>query len=540
MNLDRVTGVGEPVPEMESRTDRAGLPGWLVWSCLGLALLAAAWLRLSAFGHSLVGDELSTLWIVRGNDLAGTLEFVSGDGEITPPLFFALAWLASKLGSAPEMVRLPSLLAGLASLPLYYLLGSRLFGRRAGRIALIVASLSPILVYFSAYGRAYGVLLFLLLASTVAMLRATDSGKARWWVLYALASALSMYAHYTAAFVLLAQLLWLLWSHPGSRKSALLANLGAAALFLPWLPSLLDDSDSPTTAILEALQGTGFEAKRIALEQLLFWQIEAGDWSMAGRWDALLIAAGVLLAVGIVLVRLLRDERTGRFRPGPNLVLALAIALATPIGALLLGLVSTDIFGGRNLGPSWVAIPLLLGALLAFCGRVWGSICLALVVAGLLVGSMQLADRDQTGFRYAAAAELVDRQAREGDAVLDASHLTPVPLTPLDAYLEFQGLQFPLGLQSGEPPFLPGTPVPDPARQWARAFVSPGRVFIVTLVGEETLAADGSLALGADTLEIPPGWRVADQTTFDGIYPLTVTVVERVPAGAAADDEETE
>lgn len=532
--------MGEEEPEIDPRDGAGRLPGRLVWALLAVAVAAGAWLRFSVFGQSLVGDELSTLWIVREHGLGGTLDFVAGDGEITPPLYFVLAWVSSRIDSAPEMVRLPSLLAGLGSLPLYYVLGKRLFGPQAARIALAVAALSPILVYFSAYGRAYGLLILLLLLSTVTMLRAADTGLTRWWIAYAAASCLAMYSHYTAAFVLLAQLLWLLWYLPEARKPALAANLGAAALYLPWVPSLIADSDSPTTPILEALQGTGFEAKRVALEQLLFWQIEAGDWSLGGRWDAALVAAGVLVALIVVGVALLRSDRPGRFRPDPGLVLAVGVALATPVGALLLGLVSTDIFGGRNLGPSWVAIPLLVGALLAACGPVWRIFCMALVGAGLLAGSVQLADNGRTGFRYEDAARLIDGRATAGDTVIDASHLTPVPLTPLDAYLDFDGPQFPLGLQSGEPPFLPGTPVPDPGQEWARAFDSGGTVFVVTLVGGQSLAGDGSLSLAGRELEIPAGWQVKEQQTFDGIYPLTVTVVERVPEGSGDDDPESD
>ncbi len=156
-----------------------GAPRWVIPGALGLALLAGVVLRWLVYGQSLVGDELSTLWIVRNHGFTGVVDFVSGDGEISPPLYFLLAWFASKLGSAPDLIRLPSLLAGIASLPLYYLLGLRLFGRAAARFAFAIAALSPILVYFSANGRAYAVMLFFLLLSTLAMLRAAGMVRKR-------------------------------------------------------------------------------------------------------------------------------------------------------------------------------------------------------------------------------------------------------------------------------------------------------------------------------------------------------------------------
>ena len=67
-------------------------------------------------------------------------------------------------------------------------------------------------------------------------------------------SCAAVYTHYTAVFVLGAQLLWLLWAHPEARRPALLANLGAALAFLPWISGLIADLNSPTTKILGALQ----------------------------------------------------------------------------------------------------------------------------------------------------------------------------------------------------------------------------------------------------------------------------------------------
>lgn len=506
-----------------------------MWAGLGIAVLAGIWLRLSTYGQSLVGDELSTLYIVKTNGLGGTIDFVSGDGEISPPLFFVLAWLASKLGSAPELVRMPSMLAGLASLPVYYLLGLRLFSRRAGVIATVIASLSPILIYFSANGRAYSVMLFFLLVSTLAMLIAEDTGRKRWWAVYALATCAAMYSHYTAAFVLAFQLVWLLWCFPAARIPALVSNAAAGLLFLPWLPGYFSDADSPTTPVLEALQGYGFDAKRTAVEQLLFWDISPGDWDLDGRWDAALIVAGVLIALVVVMVKALRSTGLGAWLKGidRNLVLVIGLCLATPIGALLLGVVSTDIFGGRNLGASWSGIPLLVGALIAAAGPVWGIVSLVVVSAGLLAGSIHLADSGRTEFSYSDAAGYIDSRIGPDDAVIDTSHISPVPLTPLDAYLDFDGDEYRPGLPMGEPPFLPTTPVPDTAKELKQAFELSDRIFLVTLTGHESLVDDNALTFGL-TYDLPPGAKVVSQKTFDGIYPITVTVIDPAAADPGA------
>lgn len=525
---------------MDDGDKARGVPRWVIPGALGLALLAGVVLRWLVYGQSLVGDELSTLWIVRNHGFTGVVDFVSGDGEISPPLYFLLAWLASKLGSAPDLIRLPSLLAGIASLPLYYLLGLRLFGRAAARFAFAIAALSPILVYFSANGRAYAVMLFFLLLSTLAMLRAADEGRARWWVVYGIASCLAMYSHYTAAFVLAAQLGWLLVTDPGARVRALVTNAVAALAFLPWIPSYLADADSPTTPILEALQGSGFEAKRIAVEQLLFWHMMPGTWDLGGRWDVIVIVAGVMVAaVGAAVAASRAPGIISRLRSiDRNLVLVLLLIFVTPVGALVLGLFSTDIFGGRNLAAAWTGLPLLLGALLAACGTFWAVAGTALLLTGLTAGSVQLADSGRSEVRYADAAAFIASGADPGDSLIDTSHLTPVPLTPLDAYLTFPGDEYRVNLPESDPPFLPGVAVANPADQVREAFADGERVYLSTLFGHEKVSRDNALHLAGVKYPIPPGWKVTEQRVFDGLYPITVTVIDRDPGQPPAKQRE--
>ena len=55
--------------------------------------------------------------------------------EITPPLSFLLVWLRTRLGHSPELLRLPSLIAGTATIPIVYLVGVRTVGRMAALVA---------------------------------------------------------------------------------------------------------------------------------------------------------------------------------------------------------------------------------------------------------------------------------------------------------------------------------------------------------------------------------------------------------------------
>ena len=179
--------------------------GRLLLAAVGALTLLGFAIRLANFDQSLLGDELSTYWIINGHSLGDVLSSVRSNDEITPPLYFILGWLSLKIGSDPEWVRLPSLLAGTATIPLVYMLGARTVGRAAGLLAAAVFALSPFMIYYSDEARSYALMIALLTASTLALLIALESGRARWWAVYAACSCGALLSHYTCVFPLAAQ-----------------------------------------------------------------------------------------------------------------------------------------------------------------------------------------------------------------------------------------------------------------------------------------------------------------------------------------------
>jgi len=508
---------------------------WPLILVAALTALAFA-LRLDQFGSSLLGDEMSTLWIVSDNGPAGVIDLVSSDAEISPPLYFLFAWLSTQLGSAPELVRLPALVAGTACVPVIYVLGLRTVGRAAALIAAALMALSPFMVFFSGSGRAYTLMLLLLMASTLAMLAARRTGRTRWWFAYGLASALAMYTHYTALFVLLAQFIWLLWAFPAGRRPALLANAGAAALFLPWLPSFFSDSDSPTTALLENLQGDGFAVKRLAVEQWLFGHPLLPSAELPGRAVVVLIVAALAVAAVVALASIVRDG------PGPagwldrnrTVVLVLALAIATPLGEALYGLTGTDLFGSRNLIASTPGMLLAFGGVLAAAGPVWGGVCGLAVIAGFTIGTAKGLEDAARTVDYRSAAAVIDARSEPGDVVVElvTPPVTPVPVTPLAAHLDSGTPPVALNLPAGEPPFLPLTPKPDPDRllNEALAAAGDGSVFIV---GPDATVTIGDSPRGEyvdGDIVLPPGWRIDARSSYPGVAGLSLYEVSR-PGG---------
>ena len=332
------------------------------------------------------------------------------------------------------MSRLPSLLAGTASIPLVFLIGDRTVGRRAALVAATLVALSPFMTYYSAEARGYQVMIFCALVATLSMLLVAEGRSRGWWVVYAFAAAGAMYTHYTAAFWLLAGLGWLLWARPDLRRDALLANVGAAVLFLPWVSGVLADFDSPTTKILSELEPFTLDFVTTALAH---WAI-GFPYSVIGLDQlpgtlglVLIIAALVVAAVGLWL-----RFRDGLPRIAPGLVLVIALALAAPLGEAFFSAISTDLLGTRNLAVSWPGLALLVAAFVTAAPRRLWIAPTALLLVAFAIAAVKMQGTDFERPRFEAAAQLVDAEAGPGDVVIDAAVFSPGPMSALDVWLK--------------------------------------------------------------------------------------------------------
>lgn len=491
---------------------------------LMVALLTAVGvvLRLLAGRQSMFADELSTHYVVTGRGLADAISIVHTDAEITPPLYFAAAWLTTRLGDTAELLRAPSLIAGVLTIPLVYLLGMRTVGRRAALVATAFTVLSPFMIYYSAEARGYALMVVLVLGSTLAMLAALDDGRARWWVLYAVCSCAAVYTHYTSVFALTGQLLWLLWCHPEARRPALIANVGAAVAFVPWLSGLRGDLSSTTTDILSALQPFTWSYVKTSLMHWVIGYPYATPISrirdLPGIPALLLIVLGLALALVGHLHRL-----RGRLHLDRRVALVLVLALSVPIGEAIASAVGSNLLGTRNLAASWPALALCLAAFLVSAGRRLGAVAAALMIGAFALASAKLFDDDFRRPDFNSVAAFIDRSAAPGDVVVDGANLSPAGIpTPLDATTDRPHPRFYLNVGRVQyNPFKILTAAPPPgvtAREAADA-ADGKRLFVVLADGSPSWpAVDGALARD---------YRPVDTHSYPGIVTLVVRVYEK-------------
>jgi mannosyltransferase len=314
-----------------------------------LIILIAYALRLHDLaGDSLWGDEIFTA-TQSPLPVGELLHWTAGD--IHPPGYYLLLGrLADGLGWAhlsPSALtdwlwRFPSVLAGVLAVAVTYRLGADLLSRRAGLVSALLLAVSPVAIQYSQEARMHELFLLGVTLSTWALARAlARPGQWRWWLIYALATAFSLYTVYLAFIVLASQAVWVVVSRDGgpipvSRQLSvlgypltinsyrllgwLLSIVLAFVLYLPWWPTLLGivsqrlaaggaeaGVGSPLVFLVKAVHSLGPGSGWVTWVFLGLWGI--GLLSIARRKPSLALFGGLWLLLPLALPFVFRDPR---------------------------------------------------------------------------------------------------------------------------------------------------------------------------------------------------------------------------------------
>ncbi len=352
------------------------------WIVAGLTVLAAA-LRFATLGaQSYHHDEIVTASRVLRDGFGHAMEAV-GFSESAPPLYYALAWLWTQLTGTGEVgLRSLSALAGVATVPVAFLLGAELRGRRAGIAAAAFVAVNPMLLWYSQEARGYALFSLLTAVAALYFVRALDashgdvpvvrphigrqitgtSGRGRWDLrLWGVFSALALATHYFAIFPLVLEAAWLL----RRRGRAALSGLAiAAAAGLALAPLAIHQMSLGHAEWI----GERSLGHRLWEAGVTFAVGETGD--IIARPERVLPAvvplAAMLFLLGLIAFRAGRDER----RAAGRMLAIAAVTVAAPLALALLA-PGKDYVLARNLLPALV--PLLaavaIGATLRRAGR---------------------------------------------------------------------------------------------------------------------------------------------------------------------------
>lgn len=202
---------------------------WLI--LVSVSLVIAALLRLVRLNYrEFFGSEFLTLNLLRGG---GPDVFLSRAMEGATSVYHLLiqAW-SSLLGSQSETVlRIPSVVFGLAACIIFFLFSHRYLRGTALAICLLIFAMNPILIATSNDASPYALLsLFTVIAHYFAI-RSLDKGGAANWIIYALAVAGGISTHPVFLFLLPAHFIFALlrWKRT-PRGFSVMSIVGLVAL----------------------------------------------------------------------------------------------------------------------------------------------------------------------------------------------------------------------------------------------------------------------------------------------------------------------
>lgn len=168
--------------------------------------------------------------------------------DVHPPFYYlALSVWQSVFGASVVSLRGFSVVLGVATVVLLYLLMRKLFSEKTARLAGLFAAFGPFLVRYSDEARMYSLAAFLAVLATYVFVQALGANRRKylWWASYGIVVALGTYTQYFFVFLVPAHAVYALAVHDWKLKKLLknrgwwLGNIFGAALFLPWLPTML-------------------------------------------------------------------------------------------------------------------------------------------------------------------------------------------------------------------------------------------------------------------------------------------------------------
>src|ERR1700730_11184404 len=181
------------VPAIERRPLWTAWP--LDWALAAMGMAIGAWIRWSGlYRQSLWVDEMSSYGLAQQGLRHIVPNILLVDGH--PPLYIFVVHVFHfnfGLGTV-DSVRLPSFLAGVATVGVVYALARVIVGRGAAIVATALTIIMPIPVWYSREGRMYAITWLFVMLSFLLLAQAVRSGRWQWLLPYAGTIPLALYA----------------------------------------------------------------------------------------------------------------------------------------------------------------------------------------------------------------------------------------------------------------------------------------------------------------------------------------------------------
>jgi mannosyltransferase len=149
-------------------------------------------------------DEGFTAFMAR-TDLHSFLALIRS-GEMNMVLYYALVRLWTHFSVGEFWIRLLSVFASTATIPVIYLIGKRLGGRNMGLLAALLMAIHPGHILYAQEARSYSFEVFLVCLAGLYLLRFVETGSSLDLIRYLCSCVLAIYSHVLAILAIVAQL----------------------------------------------------------------------------------------------------------------------------------------------------------------------------------------------------------------------------------------------------------------------------------------------------------------------------------------------
>lgn len=205
---------------------------------LPLIILIALILRIISLNQSLWLDEAINVLAVKNNSLIDLVtQYARADFH--PPGWFILLWGWTKVFGYSEIaVRMPSVIMGVLSIWIVFLLGKKLFSKNVGLVAALLLAVNPLHIYYSQEARMY-VMATLAVLINIFLLAKLIKGEKLNSIFLIFSNIFILISDYIAYFIFPAQFIFLLlYKRELIRKWLLALGLAVLSGFW-WLPTFL-------------------------------------------------------------------------------------------------------------------------------------------------------------------------------------------------------------------------------------------------------------------------------------------------------------
>lgn len=188
-----------------------------------------------------------SLWLDEGINVNSATQLSFKDlflhyslGDFHPPLYHLVlkAWIQI-VGNSELAVRIPSVLFGVITTGVTYLIGKKLFDKKTALIAATLIATSPLHIYYSQEARMYMLAAFLASASVYFFLEVIQKETLLKWTGFIVATALLLYTDYLPYFLIPVYIAYVLINRKKIPKATLKSFIPAiiiiAIAISPWL-----------------------------------------------------------------------------------------------------------------------------------------------------------------------------------------------------------------------------------------------------------------------------------------------------------------